>query len=353
MLRQAIYYLGIGLLATAAGQCKCQEEPTYDTTQFELTWEEEAQALAVSDLALPATGLICHVPASSKDEDAVYVLDERGKAWKFTRGAGLVSEAISDPKSFSKNQAFAFAAGPAEKQDLYFGQIVPSSSSIGLEKYTAGGWQPASPWISKSSLSLGSPVACTFREGDQLWGCLTVDCCEFSSSGDDKTAVFVFDPETQGFSSPSLLPPISTSTLATALELEEPGKIILAPKGADTFPMLSVAHDTATQVPIRVSSSFTSSDWEGFSLSTGGEFPISVPIFTDNPGGIRTFYKLDKQNHLVSTGDLPQTDFSGGSLVLPFADEVYLVTTVKDDEGERIVYYRGRLQYKALPAKKP
>ena len=352
MLRQAIYYLGIGLLATAAGQCKCQEEPTYDTTQFELTWEEEAQALAVSDLALPVTGLICHVPASGKDEDAVYVLDERGKAWKFTRGAGLVSEAISNLKPFRKDQAFAFAAGPAEKQDLYFGQIVPASPNIGLEKYTAGGWQSVSPWTG-SSLSLGDPVACTFREGNQLWGCLMVNYCEISPHSENKTAVFVFDPETQAFSPLSLLPPIGTDSLAIALELEEPGKIILAQKGADTFPMLSVAHDTAAKVrDIKVSNSFSSSDWEGFSLSTGGEFPISVPIFTDNPEGIRTFYKLDKQNHLVSTGDLPHADLSGDSLVLPFADEVYLVTTVKDDEGERIVYYRGRLQYKALPAKK-
>lgn len=365
MLRQAIYYLAIGLLATAAGQCKCREEPIYDTTQFELTWEKEAQALAASDLALPATGLICHVPASSKDEAAVYFLDTRGKAWKFTRGAGLVSEAISDPKSFSLEYAFAFAAGPAEKQDLYFGNVSFGLShtshldcGINLKKYTAGGWQPVP---CSTSWSIDNPIelfvaCCAFREVDQLCGCLMVSSVDTATSR-PQTTIFVFDPETQNFNSLPSLPPLfntSKSPLATALELEEPGKIILAQNGSDTFPMLSVARDTVAQVPIKVSNSFSSSDWEGCSLSAGGEFPILVPILTTNKGGIRTFYKLDKQNHLVSTGDLPQADLSGGSLVLPFADEVYLVTKVKDDTGERIVYYRGRLQYAAKqpPAKK-
>lgn len=354
MLHKLFNYLGAGLLAIGVSQCKCARKPVYDTTKLELQWEEEGQPLAVSGLDVAhSDGITCYVPS----EEAVYFWNHDGKCGKFTipLEGDLTWESIADLNPYIFYPRFAFAAGPKEKQVLYLGWT--DDRRITICKYESGGWQQVS--LTQAGGVVEGLTACTFETGNHLHGCLALNLRfkkrKNSFNRDDYKACFLsYNPATESLSSLlPLQPRQGGQNFTTATEVDK-GKILLVEqqtksRSKPSLSLLSIS-DTPSLAPQQVINETAYDRWESFSLRAEGELPISMPIFTTyEKNNIPKFYKLDKNDQVVSVGSL-SIESVGNSLVLPFSNVVYVVTTVKEDGKKKIVSYKGKL---ASPAKKP
>lgn len=358
MIRKLFSYLGAVLLATAAIQCKCVKEPIYDTTKLELQWEEEKNPLEIAGLDVEhAVGMICHVPS----EEAVYFWEHGRKCWRFTvsPAGGLTSEPIADLSVGYHDKRLIFAAGSKEKQVLYAG-AVNSFDSIVLQKYVSGSWRPVS--LAKSQVNeffpgcydVCNPTACTFEADSQLCGCLILQLSTPRRSPYPYAkAGLVFDPITQNFG--TLQPMLSSEVgnrFVTAVRRAS-GTVLVGECQYTFYPAsfftLSVSNDSLALTPQQITNRVIADRWESFSLRATGEFPTSEPIFaTHKKNATPSFYKLDEHGQMVSTGSLSIASV-GNSLVLPFSNVVYVVTTIQEDGEKKLVTYRGKLQ---LPAKR-
>ena len=342
-------------------------------------WDQQAHTLANTDFHLPAEGLTCFVPGSAPSLDAVYFLSVCGKAWQFTQAqdGSLVAKAIPALQPFDKSAAFVFAAGTAQHNALYFGQFgLPPAPAlptrrlhrytdlqVHLKRYDKTSWQDYAPQVLMFARQQNQDVTpithtaqahvfpctgCTFRKGQERWGCCLLPVAYVSASYNPPTyasACFVFDPTAQKFTPcmPTLLlAKTNPQRFATGLELEQPGKLVFfEEKVADSSPILSLADGLPTELPIKVHNPFSGHrDWESFSICVDRALSVLMPIFTAKSNNVRHFYQVDATQKLEPIKSTP-LDLSGDSVVLPFADQVYLVTASKDHQAGSLVYYKG------------
>ena len=371
------------LLSLAFAQCKCHTQPTYDTTRAELTWSNQAQTLATTDFTLPAEGLTCFVPNNALGQDAVYFLSTCGKAWQFTQeqDGTLSVKTLPRLQSFDKAAAFVFTAGTSGGIDLYFGQISHLASyayqlnryrdvQVDLKKYDGTQWHklpPQSLMVATPPGQFLMPIApssqpntfpctgCTFRKGSELWGCCMLPVTYTSTSGgtvpSHASGCFVFDPMAQTFipCMPTLLLDKSnTQRLVTGLELEEPGKLVfLEDNMADSTPVLAITNDLPQELPLKIHNPFPAhQDWTSFSVCIDQDLSVIMPIFTSTSGNQRHFYQIDKTRRLEPVKSTA-LDLPANSLVLPFANCVYVLTTAADNQAGDIVYYKGEYKVRA------
>lgn len=351
-------YLGAVLLATAAIQCKCAVKPSYDTTKLELQWEKEENPLEIAGLDVEkAEGTTCHVPS----EEAVYFLRDDGKFWRFTisPAGGLTSELMADLDTFALRHLyghvgkFIFAAGSKEKQVLYAGAI--DGNHIMLWNYTSRSWQRVSLAKSHvddffSDFSAAAPIACTLEADSQLRGCLILQLFDRSMRGYAKGRL-IFNPTTQNFDSLQPMPASGYGDRFVTAVRQASGTVLASKyqyshSSPTSFYALSVSNDSLE--PIReIKNTVTADRWETFSLRATGEFPTSEPIFAAHKKDVApSFHKLTEDDQMVPTGSL-SIESVGNSLVLPFSNVVYVVTTIQGDGEKKLVTYRGKLQ---LPA---
>lgn len=371
------------LLSLAFAQCKCHVQPNYDTTRAELLWSNQPQTLATTDFTLPAEGLTCFVPGNAQGQGATYFLSVCGKAWQFTqeKDGALAVKTLPRLQPFDKAAAFVFAAGSSANTNLYFGQISHSPAyayqlnkysdvQVDLKKYDGTQWHKQNPQslmvatpygqslmpITPSSQPNNFPcTGCTFRKGTELWGCCMLPVAYTTSAGNAPayaSACFVFDPMAQAFvpCMPTLLlSKNNTQRLVTGLELEEPGKLVfLEEKVADSTPVLAMTGDLPQELPLKIHNPFSAhQDWASFSLCIDQDLSVIMPIFTSTSGNLRHFYQVDKTASRLEPVKSTAVNLPGDSLVLPFANCVYVLTKGTDSQAGDIVYYKGECKISA------
>ncbi|MEM7055315.1 MAG: hypothetical protein AAF392_00275, partial [Bacteroidota bacterium] len=303
-------------------------------------------------------GIICHMPS----EEAVYFWKQDGKCWRFTisPAGGLTSESIADLNIGSYEGRFIFAAGSKEKQVLYAGEV-DNWRGISLRKYASGRWQPVPLALAKSKVyeffpdcsNAQKPTACTLEVGSQLCGCLMLQLFVPRSFSYSYAKVsLVFDPTTQNFR--ALQPMLSSKAgnkFVTAVRRAS-GTILVGERqhtsSPASFSALSISNDSLAITSQQITNRVAADRWESFLLRAAGEFPTSEPILaTHKKDTMPSFHKLDEHGQVISTGSLSIASV-GNSLVLPFSNVVYVVTTIQEDRAKKLVTYRGELQ---LPTK--
>lgn len=349
MLRRATCYTCVGLLAMAGNQCRCDTKPTYDTCNLELHWEETGTAPNLLGLDLKRDkGLTCYVPS----EEAVYYWNQDSKFYKFTTSpeGTLKCELIASLPSPVPGGSlkFLFAAGSKGNQFLYGGYITHVGSRyIDLYKYKHNKWNythsnraPFPPHHGGGltmTISKSNVTCCTLETNSQLCGCLFVQKDPTSTN----TESLIFDPVNAHFNeihSEDLNYPV-----ITAVEVAPESIMIGKQQGNVTFGIGKISKDSLTFM-MQVNNNIEMDQVNSFLLQPENKILHPEPIIVShNSSGEATFYNLDQKDRITRANNLPIAS-QGNSIVLPFSDVVYVITTVMGNSTKQMRCYRGILK---------
>jgi hypothetical protein len=347
---------------------KCQVNPIKDTTNLILKWQEEAKPLELPELDLTkdVQGKVCYVPS----EDATYFINIEGKAWKFTRTSEgkLEAQAIGNlGTTFLPGEAFAFAAGSKEQQNLFVGKINPApGGAIQLWKCEGTTWQPISHNSGTIKNSLFSSAinwrtqvgSCSWEDNGQIYGCVAI---ALQTGANSNTGILIFDPTSAKFkpltpvlpSLPGQLPIVATSLQPNKILLGYESNMGVNIMGANIFSILSITDNKVTIIPKEIKNEGSYNIAEGYTLELEDEFPVKEAIFYALQAGNYRFLRLDDKNRLVSAGDLSNTTLDRKTLILPFAKDLYCITLIQKEEDQKQPgYYQAKLQLDSQPPAK-
>ncbi len=367
MLNKFAYYLAIMLLSFSVSQCfsKCNPETVKDTTKLKLKWQSEPTPLEVPglDLTQVIEGKTCYVPS----EDATYLIDIQGNAWKFTRtsAGSLEAQALNKinlnlPVGSTPHDFFVFAAGSQESQSLFVGKLsLAAPINIELWKYTAGNWKTI-PQPSTPITILFTPVnncdkhtaSCSLEEKDQISGCLMLSLTQGPNL---TTGILVFDPTNEKFSAINPTLPRQSGQYPWIATSPAPNKLVLGigdtsgkPASAkiDKLDLISMANNKANIVKdkgIKNDKKVALAGLCCLQLEENFSLKIQEPIFYALEGNAYKFFRADEKNSLVSAGDLPSITLDEKTLILPFSHELYCLTTQKEADKVQTIYYYAQL----------
>jgi len=360
MSRKLFSYLGITLLIISTSQCqsRCSVKPLHDTTNVALTWQKEGKKLEEFNWDTMKGGKICYVPA----EDAVYVIRFNNPSYRFTRteAGELVCQSIAPPTDLEHKNipAFGFAAGSKQKQNLFVGKVTEKNGVILLWEYHNDQWQniknPLAAYLEGAYKEYEYTTkqaysSCTFEANNQLFGCLTIPFgAKIGSNVKNSVLFLTFDPTSKTFTPLApLIPSLSSEQLKFAIGIS-PNQVLLGQKnpgnGVDLFSVFSIAGKGITALPKKFNHSIPHTEWEAFLLKVEDQFASPEPIFYSRQHC--KFYKLNTKNELVETGTLPTKQVSTKSLILPFSNAVYYLTSLETaGSPATTVYYQGKLAF--------
>ncbi|OJW69875.1 MAG: hypothetical protein BGO68_04665 [Candidatus Amoebophilus sp. 36-38] len=362
MLHKLLKYLGIILIVTTTSQClsKCKQKPPYDTVNLDLKWETESHPITLSGLNLEnASGLTCHVPS----KQATYFLNEDGNCWEFTNeGNDLACNPIGSLSTFSLNNSFVFVAGSTEQESLFFGTI--SGNNIDLYKLESGAWTKV---VNAEDLSTFFPgltidtnkyiASCTIEQEGEKKGCLMFKL-QSVAPAKDELGCLLFSTEDPHFKAINIDPQhkqTEQGIYLTGMVAVRDGNIILGqgyPKHGDACTLISLKDDQITflnppGVHNGLPPSRTRPPWEIFPLFLADEFPIVEPIFSIFNDDKRSIYRMDSDYVLQEMTLPPDPEnkiLNQKSLILPFYNELYWITTITAEDGNKeTVSYKGTL----------
>ena len=355
MLHRIFAYWGVALLLITCSQCdQCKYQPVENISQWELVWEQAEpfkHSLPGVDLQ---KGITCHVPS----EAAVYYLNPTGECWRFTQSSeeGLTYEKIASfPRITGQQTFFAFSAGSTQAQTLHVGML--DQQHVTLTQYKEGAWE----LVRSYTLDLEAMrfrargAACAIHEGtDQLNGLIVLK----PQAARQPPVILVYNAATKALVPGDKWELQSKITPSTATEIA-PGIVLLGrqqfkeavfylSKGGTSKGKLFDAPATTERLSLFVLKARALMKKAILVLYIKKDEKTDLKFYTLERGAERREMqpshnlpeKLEKGDKEGAEAVDDRIDHSK-SLVIPFADAVYVVTQDKDG---RLVYYRGSIQ---------
>lgn len=365
MLRKILTYLGLVLIIITTSEClsKCTQKSNHNTVDLDLKWENQAKPITLPGLNLKDTnGLRCYVPS----EKATYFLnDSTGNCWQFTKqGDTLECQQIGSLPAFNMNTSFVFTAGKKGQEHMFFGNV-SGNSSIDIYKLEAGVWNKVVDSENLLNIFSGATdidvskfvVGCSVEvEGEQK-GCIMLKC-RFPLPTKAQLGCLLFSAEEPSLDLISVDPKydnnIIEKTYLTGVIAVKSGKILLGRGGGslgttDKYDLLSLKDNIVNGLIVDIANSIntTRTKWEFFPLFLEEKFNIIEPIFILPNSTNFHIYRMDAGYELQELTLLsdPEADIlTKKNLLVPFYNELYLITTRTSEDGNvETVYYKANL----------
>ena len=344
MPRKALFYWNILLLLLAFTQCsQCQPQVVESLLDWELTWEEAKPFSSPFSQEKLHKGLRCYVDS----EKATYYLNPTGDCWRFTQDApqGLVCDKIASFKRVTGSQSFCvFTAGSTQEQALYV--CLVDRTHVKLIHYKEGNWVDLKRYALPKVLS-GSSVkgaACSIHKEDgQVNGLIILA----PQSGKGTLCTLEYDPVTEKLAVSPAWRGQYNITPDTAVEIA-PDMLLSAARSGQTSMIDRLTKGDSTKSKLAPLSG-NANHLDLFVLKVRGFMKKAVLAFyvkKNKKADIKfcTLEIKDSKMYVAKASYVTEQEEEHShnnidhreSLIIPFADAVYLIT-----QPDNPVYYKG------------